>query len=83
MLITFCIFLPNLIWQYVHHFPNLEFARNAALYKNTETTVRDFVTLHLLDANLMLIPLILAFIGSFRSATSAGQTTPTGNLQKL
>ncbi|MFA6541972.1 MAG: glycosyltransferase family 39 protein [Bacteroidota bacterium] len=48
---AFFIFLPNLIWQAVHGFPNLEFARNAALYKNTETTFLNFISAHLLEAN--------------------------------
>lgn len=48
---AFFIFLPNLLWQISHGFPNLEFARNAALYKNTETTFFNFISAHLGEAN--------------------------------
>ena len=35
--IAFCIALPNVIWQYVHHFPTLEDLRNVkATHKNVE-----------------------------------------------
>ena len=35
--IAFCIALPNVIWQYVHHFPMLEDLRNVkATHKNVE-----------------------------------------------
>jgi hypothetical protein len=35
--IAFCIALPNVIWQYVHHFPTLEDLRNVkATHKNIE-----------------------------------------------
>ncbi len=36
-IIAFCIALPNVIWQYVHHFPTLEDLRNVkATHKNIE-----------------------------------------------
>jgi hypothetical protein len=35
--IAFCIALPNVIWQYLHHFPTLEDLRNVkATHKNVE-----------------------------------------------
>lgn len=35
--LAFCIALPNVIWQYVHHFPTLEDLRNVkATHKNIE-----------------------------------------------
>jgi hypothetical protein len=35
--IAFCIAMPNVIWQYVHHFPTLEDLRNVkATHKNVE-----------------------------------------------
>jgi Dolichyl-phosphate-mannose-protein mannosyltransferase len=35
--IAFCIALPNVIWEYVHHFPTLEDLRNVkATHKNVE-----------------------------------------------
>lgn len=35
--IAFCLALPNVIWQYVHHFPTLEDLRNVkASHKNVE-----------------------------------------------
>jgi hypothetical protein len=36
-IIAFCIALPNVIWQYTHHFPTLEDLRNVkATHKNVE-----------------------------------------------
>jgi hypothetical protein len=35
--IAFCIALPNVVWQYIHHFPTLEDLRNVkATHKNIE-----------------------------------------------
>ncbi len=51
--ITFLIFLPNLIWQYTHHFPTLEALRNVRLtHKNIELPPGPFF----LQQMMMLLP---------------------------
>jgi len=65
LLTAFLLFLPNLIWQYGHNFPNLEFARNATLYKNTNTTFVGFISGHFLEANPPQIILILSAMWFF------------------
>jgi hypothetical protein len=56
---AFLLFLPNLIWQFKNGFPNIEFARNAALYKNTETKPLEFFIAQVMDANPASIFLFL------------------------
>ncbi len=59
-LITFAIFLPNLIWQYANGWPSLEFYRNAEIYKNVPTPpVRAFAT-QILFNNPATLPVWLA-----------------------
>jgi hypothetical protein len=42
--IAFLIALPNVIWQYTHHFPTLEDLRNVkAIHKNVELPPLDFI----------------------------------------
>jgi Dolichyl-phosphate-mannose-protein mannosyltransferase len=51
--IAFLIFLPNLIWQYTHHFPTLEALRNVRLtHKNIELPPGRF----LFQQMMMLLP---------------------------
>lgn len=63
--IAFALFLPNVLWQIGNGFPNLEFARNATLYKNTETTFIGFLTGHILEANPPQVLLIIAALWFF------------------
>lgn len=59
--IAFCIALPNVIWQYLHHFPTLEDLRNVkATHKNVELPPLAF--LH--EQMLMLNPLsVFVWVG--------------------
>jgi len=51
--IAFVIFLPNLIWQYTHHFPTLEALRNVKLtHKNIELPPLPFLKQQI----MMLLP---------------------------
>lgn len=42
-LIAFLIFIPFLIWNFLHGFPTAEFMENAANYKNAELSLIDFL----------------------------------------
>lgn len=64
VLIAALMLLPHLIWQIQNGFPTLEFMRNAALYKNADLSVSDFVSEVILEINplnalLLLTSLIL------------------------
>lgn len=61
-LIAFLMFLPHLIWQYVHDFPTLEFMRNAALFKNVSFSPISFITAHLLDLHPASVTLLVALL---------------------
>ncbi len=51
--IAFLIFLPNLIWQYTHHFPTLEALRNVrTTHKNIELSPLPFLRQQI----MMLLP---------------------------
>jgi 4-amino-4-deoxy-L-arabinose transferase-like glycosyltransferase len=57
------IFLPNLVWEATHHWPTVEFMRNAQAYKNAPISPAEFfagqvMTLHPLTAPLWLAGLV-------------------------
>jgi hypothetical protein len=55
--IAFLIFLPNLIWQYTHHFPTLEALRNVRItHKNIELPPLPFLRQQI----MMLLPVSVA-----------------------
>lgn len=58
--IAFAILLPNLIWQYAHGFPSLEFYRNAMVYKNIPTPPHAVIGQQILLMNPLALPLWLA-----------------------
>jgi 4-amino-4-deoxy-L-arabinose transferase-like glycosyltransferase len=60
MLITFLLLLPNLVWQYLHGFPSLEFYRNAIINKNISTGPLGILFAQILFANPFSLPLWLA-----------------------
>lgn len=57
--IAWVIFLPNLIWQFMHKWPTLEFIRNASLYKNIDLSPLEFLSGQILEMNPILFPLLL------------------------
>ncbi len=61
--VALVIFLPNLIWQFRHEWPTLEFIRNASLYKNVDLSPLGFLKGQILEMNPLLFPLLL--IGLF------------------
>jgi hypothetical protein len=60
-LIAFAIFLPNLIWEWRHHFATLELLNNIAhSHKNAPVTAWSFFTGQILLMNPILFPVWLA-----------------------
>lgn len=61
--VAFLIFLPNLYWEYVHGFPQIEVVRNAQLYKNEKIGLLGF----LFDQALFVQPItfFLCLMGLF------------------
>jgi hypothetical protein len=57
--VAFVVFLPNLIWQFVHGFPSLEFIRNASLYKNISLSPQEFLAGQIMEMHIFLFPILL------------------------
>ncbi len=57
MLAAFLVLLPNLVWQYGHGIPSLEFYRNAMVGKNIPTGPLDVFIGQVLFANPFSLPL--------------------------
>ena len=53
------LFLPNLIWEARHGWPQIEVVRNAQLYKNVPTTPLDFLVDQVAFLNPLALPLWL------------------------
>jgi len=56
---AFIIFLPHLIWQFVHGFPSIEFIRNASLYKNISLSPLEFLMGQLVEIHVFLFFILL------------------------
>ncbi|HMK38705.1 MAG TPA: glycosyltransferase family 39 protein [Bacteroidota bacterium] len=59
------LLLPNLIWQYVHGFPSLEFYRNALVNKNVPRGPVDVVLDQILFAGPFTLPLWIGGLAYF------------------
>jgi len=57
--VAFLIFLPHLIWQFIHGFPSVEFIRNASLYKNLSLSPQEFLLGQIIEMHVFLFPLLL------------------------
>lgn len=71
--VAFIIFLPHLIWQFVHGFPSVEFIRNASLYKNLSLSPQEFLLGQMVEMHVFLVPILLlgiVFFLLFKSAKS-------------
>jgi hypothetical protein len=65
-LTAFLIVLPNLVWQFINGFPTLEFASNAAEFKNTILSPISFISDQFLEVHpssfiLILIGILFLF----------------------
>jgi MFS family permease len=57
VLVAGLLIAPNLIWQWLHGFPSLEFYHNAMKYKNIPTGPVEVLLQQVLLANLFALPL--------------------------
>lgn len=64
-LISFLIFLPNLIWEIAHHFPTIEILRNVANTKNAVVPWYDFIAEQGLLVHPLATPVCLAGLWFF------------------
>ncbi len=62
ILIAALMLLPHLIWQIQTGFPTLEFMRNAALYKNADLPIGDFISEVILEVNPVNALLLLTSV---------------------
>ena len=60
MLSCFLLLLPNLLWQYLHGFPSIEFYRNAMVNKNIPRTPFSVILDQVVFANPFALPLLVA-----------------------
>lgn len=58
--IAFMIFLPNVIWQMLNHYPSLEFYRNINTGKNIYTPPLQFIIAQLITMSPFVMPVWLA-----------------------
>lgn len=59
-LLSFLIFLPNIIWQILNDFPSLEFYRNISVDKNVYTPPLDFIISQLMYMSPSTAPVWIA-----------------------
>jgi hypothetical protein len=71
-LVALVLFLPNLLWQFRHGFPTLEFMRNAQLFKNAALSPAQFVGQQILMLHPLALPVWLAGLYWY-FATPAGR----------
>jgi Dolichyl-phosphate-mannose-protein mannosyltransferase len=64
-LAAFAIFLPNLLWQWRHGWPQIQVVLNAQLYKNTPTPPAQFLLEQILFMHPLTLPVWLAGLGFF------------------
>lgn len=57
------LLLPNLIWQYLHGYPSLEFYRNAMVNKNIPTPPLNVLLAQVMFSNPFALPLWIAGLG--------------------
>jgi len=58
-LLALLLFLPHLVWEYLHDFPSLEFMRNASQLKNLPTSPIQFLLGQFLSGNFVNAPIWL------------------------
>ena len=64
-LLAFVIFLPNLIWEAQHHWPQIEVVRNCQRLKNTSVSTWSFIGEEVLFFNPVALPIIAAGLAWF------------------
>ena len=66
-LISFLIFLPNLLWEIAHQFPTIEVLQNAARFKNAPVSWYAFLAEQALLVHPLAFPVVLAGLWFFFS----------------
>jgi len=66
-LISFVIFLPNLLWEIHYHFPTIEILRNVAQFKNAPVSWYGFIAEQALLVHPLAAPVCLAGLWFFFS----------------
>jgi len=61
VLIAFIIFLPHLIWQFIHGWPTIEFIRNATQFKNLPLSPLEFLYGQIIEMHPFCFPIL--FLG--------------------
>ena len=65
-LVALALFMPNLIWQYRHHFPTIEDLQNVKReHKNVELPPLDFIKQQVITAGPILFPVWFAGLAWF------------------
>jgi len=67
-LISFLIFLPNLLWESAHRFPTIEVLQNAARFKNAPVSWYAFLAEQALLVHPLAFPVVVAGLWFFFSA---------------
>jgi len=62
------IFLPHVVWQWMHDWPTLEFIANAASQKNVSLAPAAFVAEQLMQMNVLAAPVWLAGLAALLAA---------------
>jgi hypothetical protein len=62
-LLALAIFLPNLIWEAQHHWPQIEVVRNAQKFKNSPVGPLQFLGEQVLFLNPIALPVLAAGLG--------------------
>jgi len=57
--VTFVIFLPHLIWQFINGWPSIEFIRNAGQFKNLPLSPLEFLYGQIMDMHPFNFPILL------------------------
>lgn len=74
VLIAFIFILPNLVWQFIHGWPSVEFIRNASQFKNLPLSPLEFLVGQILEMHPFCFPLL--FLGLiFFLFSKYGKTT--------
>jgi hypothetical protein len=60
-LMAFVIFLPHLIWQFIHGWPSIEFIKNASKFKNLPLSPLDFLYGQIMQMHPFCFPIL--FLG--------------------
>ncbi len=76
--IALIIFLPNLIWEAQHNWPQIEVVRNCRVLKNTPTGLTRFLGEQVLFLNPVTLPLVVGGLGWLLFSKTGSRYRPLG-----